>query len=201
MRLIIHFFPVHLAVADDDDGDSGFQTFEDAPEIAVLAHGVLMTMVFAFFLPLGAILLRVVRSKNTAWIHGMWQMFFLMVAVAAFGVGAWMATIQGQWTTSNGHPIIGTVVVGLLLFQPIGGILHHRAYKRTNGPTAVGAGHRWLGRALLVLGVINGGLGLQLADEGKEFIIAYGVIAGIVYLTWLVVALWHAKRSHDLAKA
>jgi hypothetical protein len=190
-----------LVLADDDGDESGaFQVFESAPERAVLAHGVLMTMVFTFFLPLGAILLRVIHSQHTAWIHGLWQMFFYTVALAAFGVGAWMATIQGQWTTSNGHPIIGTIVIGLLLFQPIGGIIHHRLYKQRNSSTAVGTGHKWAGRVLLLLGVINGGLGLQLAGEGNEFIIAYGVIAGVLYLAWFIVSIWHWKKSSGTEK-
>jgi len=42
---------------------------------------------------------------------------------------------------------------------------------------------------MLVLGVINGGLGLDLAGEDAKGEIAYGVIAGFFYLLWLLVVI------------
>lgn len=37
----------------------------------------------------------------------------------------------------------------------------------------------------MALGVINGGLGLQLAREENGLVIAYGVVAGVVYLAYI----------------
>jgi hypothetical protein len=47
-----------------------------------------------------------------------------------------------------------------------------------------------MGRILITLGMINGGLGLLLADNasrGEK--IAYGVIAGFIWLLWMVIAV------------
>jgi hypothetical protein len=105
-----------------------------------------------------------------------------------------------QWTASNGHPILGTIIIGLLLGQPFGGIMHHRMFKRqvatgAKPGTAVGFMHRWAGRILLVVGVINGGLGAQLAKEDTKFIIPYGVVACVMYLAWAAVVLLKKRRA------
>jgi hypothetical protein len=62
----------------------------------VLAHGVLMAALFAIFFPLGAILLRTLKTPNAAQIHGGWQAFSYVAALASFGIGAWMATSTHQ---------------------------------------------------------------------------------------------------------
>lgn len=55
-----------------------------------------MAAVFAIFFPLGAIILRASKSPNAAWIHGVWQTLSYVGALAGFGIGAWMATVQEQ---------------------------------------------------------------------------------------------------------
>jgi hypothetical protein len=105
---------------------------------------------------------------------------------------------SSQWLAFNGHPIIGTIVVGILLFQPIGGILHHRLYVKHQTASIYGVGHRWTGRVLLILGAINGGLGLQLADETRPRSIAYGVLAGFFFLLWAVALFWNGRRRELL---
>ncbi len=40
---------------------------------------------------------------------------------------------------------------------------------------------------LIVLAVINGGLGLQLSDNTIKGEIAYGVVAGVMFLLYLAV--------------
>jgi hypothetical protein len=102
-----------------------------------------------------------------------------------------------QWVTHQGHAIIGTIVTALLLLQPIAGLIHHRSYSKYGKRTALGIAHRWNGRILLVLGVINGGLGLWLADEDKNFIIPYSVVAAVVYLSWLAIAIWKGRKGSD----
>lgn len=96
------------------------------------------------------------------------------------------------YTTSqlnNAHPIIGIIILGLALpIQPILGTVHHVLFKRqaaqghnVTGPNLWwGRTHIWLGRAAITLGMINGGLGLQLSgNASRGEIIAYGVIAGM----------------------
>lgn len=69
---------------------------DDPPMKYVLAHGVLMAALFAIFFPLGAILLLTLKSPNAARIHGAWQVFCYIAALASFGIGAWLATTTHQ---------------------------------------------------------------------------------------------------------
>lgn len=72
-------------------------------------------------------------------------------------------------------------------------------YKKYRSPTTYGYIHRWCGRGVLVLGVINGGLGLWLADEDKNFIIPYSVVAGVMYVAWAIIAI-RKKKSRETEK-
>ncbi|KAI4248719.1 MAG: hypothetical protein L6R42_009173, partial [Xanthoria sp. 1 TBL-2021] len=52
-----------------------------------------------------------------------------------------MATVSDAWTASNGHPILGTIIIALLLLQPVLGYVHHRIYMQRKEPTAWGVAH------------------------------------------------------------
>lgn len=162
-----------------------------------------MGLVFVLLLPLGVFLIRLLPSKNKVRYHASLQLLSSALALAAFGLGAWMATVSGAWTASNGHPILGTIIIALLLLQPVLGYVHHRLYivHRKGGRTAWGVAHVWYGRLLIVLAVINGGLGLQLSDNTIKGEIAYGVVAGVMFLLYLAVlgvAYW---RKGDQSRA
>jgi len=61
--------------------------------------------------------------------------------------------------------------------------------------------HIWLGRILITLGIINGGLGLRLANNTKKGEIAYGVIAGFMWLVWMAAAVYgEVKRARSPKK-
>ncbi|KAH7034737.1 uncharacterized protein B0I36DRAFT_83711 [Microdochium trichocladiopsis] len=50
--------------------------------------------------------------------------------------------------------------------------------------------HIWLGRLAITLGIINGGLGLHISGGTTNYIIAYSVIAGVVWLVWLAAVVY-----------
>ena len=146
-----------------------------------------MGAAFVLFMPLGVFLIRLTSFKGLIWAHAGIQAFAYTVALAAFGLGAWMATVSDQWVAFNGHPIIGTIVIGLLLLQPVLGYVHHLIYVKEHKRTLWIYSHIWYGRALILLAVINGGLGLQLSGNTVKGEIAYGVIAGVMFLLYLAV--------------
>ena len=55
--------------------------------------------------------------------------------------------------------------------------------------------HVWLGRIAVTLGIINGGLGLRLSDNTTKGEIAYGVIAGLVWVGWVAVVIWKFLKT------
>lgn len=156
------------------------------------SHAVLMTLSFALLFPLSALTLQILKSSRTVRIHASLQLFSLAVTVAGFGLGVAMA--KDVHLLRNHHAIIGFVVVCcLVLFQPVMGFLQHRYFRRTGGGKGPFAYlHRWLGRVLIILGVINVGLGFELTGIGssavpKGAVIAYGTVAGVIGLVYMVI--------------
>lgn len=97
---------------------------------------------------------------------------------------------------TQAHPIIGLVLLALLFFQPILGIVHHIMFKKHQRRVVWSYAHIWFGRILITLGIINGGLGLQLANNTTSGVIAYGVIAGIIWLAWMAAAVYGEVKRH-----
>ncbi|MCJ1358085.1 MAG: hypothetical protein MMC33_008083 [Icmadophila ericetorum] len=155
---------------------------------SVVAHGVLMSLAFLIFFPFGALTVRVLSFNHMVWVHAGTQVVALAIATAGVGLGIWIAITTQQLDMV--HPIIGLVVFALLvLFQPIGGLLHHLIIRKSveRSQTFIGESHKWLGRVLILLGAINGGLGLQLSANTTGGEIAYGVVAGVVFIIYVIV--------------
>ena len=100
-----------------------------------------------------------------------------------------------QYMANNGHPIIGTVVIAALYLQVILALIHHNVYKKEGRRTIWGMVHVWWGRVIVTMGIINGGLGLMLSGNTTKGEIAYGVIAGVIWLTWVGVSAASSFRS------
>ncbi|KAL6718395.1 hypothetical protein ACLMJK_004484 [Lecanora helva] len=163
---------------------------------AVITHGTLMGFAFAFLFPLGAIVIRTASFRGLVWVHAGIQAFSYLVALTGLGLGVYIAVYpRSQIKASNGHPIIGIIVVGALLLQAIGGLLNHYVYKKHGKNVMLSLTHVWWGRIIVTLGIINAGLGLQLSGNTKKGEIAYGVIAGVIWVTWVAVAVWSHLRS------
>ncbi|GKT83456.1 integral membrane protein [Colletotrichum tofieldiae] len=82
----------------------------------------------------------------------------------------------------------------MLAIQPFLGVAHHKYYKKNQTRGIVSHAHIWYGRALMVLGIINGGLGLELASSSRAYVIAYSVIAAIIGVAWIGSAVWGEMR-------
>lgn len=86
-------------------------------------------------------------------------------------------------------------MVCLLVLQPVMGYLHHLHFAKHQRRGIISHLHIWYGRVLMVLGVINGGLGLQLASASHHLIIAYSVVAGVIFAGYIAFAAWGAFRE------
>lgn len=168
----------------------------------LIAHGVLASLAFVILFPAGAIAIRLASFPGVVWLHAAFQVFAYLVYIAGFGLGVYLASQMSL--TDHYHPIIGIVVLVLVFFQPIFGFLHHSLFKKYSSRTLWSYAHIWVGRIAITLGIINGGLGLKLADSlnmsSQGGIIAYGVIAGFMWLAW-VGAIFVGERRRSRAKA
>ncbi|KAK3300505.1 uncharacterized protein B0H64DRAFT_17036 [Chaetomium fimeti] len=152
----------------------------------LVAHGIIMALVFVLFYPLGSVIMPLVGKW---WFHAAWQAVAFCLMWAGFALGFVTGERFGMlW--NEPHLIFGTVVVSLLGIQPIFGILHHLHYVKAHHRGVISYVHIWWGRILMALGVINGGLGLRLAREDNGPIIAYGTIAGVVYCGYLAYKVY-----------
>ncbi|KZM20372.1 uncharacterized protein EKO05_0006920 [Ascochyta rabiei] len=182
------------------------QSFIDGRQKMLIAHGVLASLAFVLLFPTGSILIRLGSSRGTWLIHGLFQLFAYLVYTAAAGIGIWLA---GQAPAQVGllhsyHPSIGLILFTLLFFQPIMGYIHHLKYKKHQRRTLWSYGHLWLGRIAITLGMINGGLGLLLAYDAplgfapsRGQVIAYGIVAGIMWLLWVTAAIVGERRRSN----
>lgn len=164
-----------------------------------VAHAVLMILVFVIFFPLFALMLHTGAHSRLVDFHACFQLFTLAVAITGFGIGISLA--RSLHLVGTYHPIIGMVAVpALILFQPAMGFLQHRYFHKTGKKSVFAYLHRWFGRSIIVLGIVNGGLGFHLARNVTSTgpvgaIIAYSVVAGIVGVTYVLVVIFVPLRK------
>lgn len=61
------------------------------------SHGIIMALAFAIVFPLGAVVLRLVKYRAIAWLHGIWQLAGLALVVVGLGLGI---TVGEEWVVS-----------------------------------------------------------------------------------------------------
>lgn len=152
-----------------------------------VAHAVTAPLVFALFMPLGAIMIRIFTFRGVLWFHAGWMVFSYILSLAALGTGIYLAYYIHMLDST--HAIIGLIIICGCILQPVTGLAHHLLYKSVGRPNKATYPHVWWGRAIITIGAINGGIGLQLARCTRETGIGYGVGAGIVWVLWMGVIL------------
>ncbi|KAI1074402.1 hypothetical protein F5B20DRAFT_563606 [Whalleya microplaca] len=195
-----------------DSGDYGFGAASsygypgfDISEMTRLrtVHGILASIVFVAFFPVGSICMRVIPGPLSWIIHASIQIASYVLYIAAAGLGLYLVSVARippeetsllNIASENAHPIIGIVLLAVLFFQPILGFMHHSRFKRVGRRTWWSHAHLWVGRTMITLGIINGGLGLRMANASADAKIAYGVVAGIMWLLWLIAAVFGEIR-------
>ncbi|PHH60094.1 hypothetical protein CDD81_2138 [Ophiocordyceps australis] len=164
---------------------------EDPTKTLVYAHGVLMTIIFAAGYPLGSILMPLLGK----WlVHASWQIILFLGMWAGFGIGYAITHRVGTVFKST-HTQLGAAVCALMCLQPIFGYLHHLFYLKHRRRGAFSHVHIWYGRALMLIGIVNGGLGLQLAGNPRGFTIGYCVVAAVCGAAYLAAAVVSALRK------
>lgn len=166
----------------------------------VTAHAVLMVIAFVILYPFSALTLYFFPTLGIMTTHAPLQVFNTCLVIAGMGLGISIAKDSDQLDTY--HPIIGLVVISCLLaFQPALGYLQHRYFRKTGSKSLFAYTHRWLGRTLIVLGIINVGLGFRLSGIGDGnptgAVIAYAVVAGVFALSYILVVVLVGRRRRS----
>lgn len=141
-----------------------FDTHEDS-EWAPVLHGVLMSLAFVLVFPLGALLMRLLRRMGFLYHAGV-QAFGIALVIIGLAAGVY---VSKQYVRSrsfgSAHQAIGLLVFAALFVQAGLGLVQHRVFRRTKQETPMGVVHRLLGPGIIVLAIVNGGLGLDFAGE------------------------------------
>ncbi|KAL2259453.1 hypothetical protein VTK26DRAFT_6868 [Humicola hyalothermophila] len=95
-------------------------------------------------------------------------------------------------------------MAGMVFWGAALALIHRSAQKRGQVPPEstrlLGTIHRWTGRVIWLLLVVNVGLGLDLSEEGRTIILGYAVLAGglVVVLVPVYFCIWWClKRRKD----
>ncbi|KAJ4297264.1 hypothetical protein N0V88_004182 [Collariella sp. IMI 366227] len=170
------------------DGISGGGPVRGA---VLVGHGVLMALVFCILYPLGSWLMPVFKIW---WLHAVWQTIAFALMWAGFGMGLAIGQ-ERNMLFNNTHTTFGVVIVAFMGIQPVLGLLHHRYFVKHQKRGVISYGHIWWGRIMILLGVVNGGLGLQMARERTGLYAAYGVVAGVILVGYAVWVLFCTTRK------
>ncbi|KJZ76667.1 hypothetical protein HIM_04003 [Hirsutella minnesotensis 3608] len=159
-----------------------------------LSHGILMAVVFVIGYPAGSMIMPLIGN----WVmHASWQLVNFVAMWAGFGLGLYCAKYAGIFfsTPHTPHTRLGVAVCALLGLQPFFGWLHHKHYVRHQTRGKMSTIHVWYGRLLMMLGIINGGLGLKLSGSSQAFVTAYSVVAGGVSLMYFSTMIYTRSKN------
>ncbi|KAL7275457.1 hypothetical protein RUND412_001585 [Rhizina undulata] len=166
----------------------------------LIAHGTMMGVTFVILLPLGAAFISLInrRLSNAVATHRVVQIFGSLLIVIGFALGVWYSDVQHTHYTHS-HQYLGTVILGLVFLQITLGIFHHSTYLKTQARSLWSHGHIWLGRSVIILGIVNGGLGLQLAGAGEDWFITYSIIAVAVCASYAFFYFMKTRKERKAA--
>ncbi|KAH6701289.1 integral membrane protein [Leptodontidium sp. MPI-SDFR-AT-0119] len=197
---VAYLYFIFVSLASNVSATVLYQDLNLVPALAK-AHGLVMSIAFVVAFPLGALLIQVLKSKRRVWIHISLQLVGWVLMLTGLATGIRVGKILDR-LHSNAHTVLGTVIVVLLLFQPFIGFIHHRRFLATKKRSAWTYAHIWYGRILMLLGIVNGGLGLRLAGNTLVGTITYGAIAGLVSILYCaVLVVSELKRASQRGNA
>ncbi|KKK12157.1 hypothetical protein P175DRAFT_0556037 [Aspergillus ochraceoroseus IBT 24754] len=168
--------------------------FRDMPEYhtLIVVHGVIAAIVFLGLVPMSVLIIRYYSRLNPlmAFKYHVWcQVLALLLTTVVFVLG-WFA-VGPERSLTNPHHGIGLAIYVIIIFQVLWGWLVHkieRGKKRYHVPLKLVI-HRWLGRALVILGIVQIPLGLTLYGSPKSLFIlfslaAFGLLAAFFILSY-----------------
>lgn len=133
--------------------DSNATPLPNSVSALIIVHAVCLAGSFLLLFPLGVIALRWFKWVKIHWIL---QVLATVVCVLGLVIAIAFSAMDPEYDTFNhGHQIIGILAVVALLIQALLGYKHHQKYKQTGHRTVVSYFHLWLGRTVVILGMVN----------------------------------------------
>jgi len=149
----------------------------------ILGHGVLAAITFLFILPISALLIRFYGGHPGTAIryHAYLQILAVGFSTIIFILG--FIAVGPPRNLTNPHHGIGVAIYVLILIQAVGG----RIVRNITGRSFRLHVHRWSGRAITLLGIVQVPLGLTLYGSPKYTFILYAVWMGFLFLVLFIL--------------
>lgn len=160
-----------------------------------LAHGIVLAVAALVLAPVDIVLGSGRLLASFPLVHAFCSLLYLLLLVAGLGTGiraSYEYVATQQFATA--HQVLGFIAffVGLLLLG-LGIALHvGRALSSSGERGIVAVVHKWGTRFLWLLILIDGGLGLRLADASLGLVIGYSVLSGVTFLAvvFVLACMW-----------
>ena len=184
----------------------------------IIAHGVIATIVFLGIVPTSAIIIRYYSRWNPYWafkLHAWCQVLTLLLTTVVFVLG-WFAVGPARSLT-NPHHGIGLAIYVIVIFQVLWGwFLHKRESKRQRlhvpmklvvscstsesqvGFTNLLQFHRWLGRALVIIGIVQIPLGLTLYGSPKVLFILFALAVFAYLVLYFILSYRYDEQGYHM---
>ncbi|KAL3424251.1 hypothetical protein PVAG01_03532 [Phlyctema vagabunda] len=172
-------------------------------ELAAKAHACIMVFVFVGLLPVGVLVLRIFNRP-------IWHAFNQFISLGLAMVGMILGFVIGRMYNrtrkfNSAHQIFGLLIMIAMIGQFVIGVMHHRIYRRNKKVNAAKTTtvytpyHIWLGRIVILSGIINGFLGFPLALNPRYNYVLTGLV-GLVVILSLPLIWWKRERFFGSTK-
>ncbi len=173
-------------------GSGSSHSVSDPNQATRVAHAIVMPLVFVILFPLSALTIYLPYNEKVRHIHAPLQVVSVILMLVGLGLGVKLANKLNK--VDEYHQVIGYIVVAwMVFFQPALGLWQHLQFRKKGTRSPMGHGHRWLGRAFILLGIVNGGLGFKQAgtvgsDNVPTYsVVVYSIVTVVVFLLYIAV--------------
>ncbi|KAI0023163.1 hypothetical protein F4780DRAFT_730208 [Xylariomycetidae sp. FL0641] len=157
----------------------------------VTGHGVIAAITFLFIIPAAILYARFNRNWVTGRrMHAYLQVLAVLLSTVVFVLG-WFAVGPNRSLT-NPHHGIGVAIYTMILVQAIGGRLVKNIQRRSLRLML----HRWIGRAVAILGIVQVPLGLTLYGSPKFTFILYSIWMAFLVLLYFILS-WRRETYRE----
>ncbi|KAI0014180.1 hypothetical protein F4779DRAFT_561048 [Xylariaceae sp. FL0662B] len=157
----------------------------------VMGHGILAVITFLFIVPFAIMYARFHRGPPGSFIrmHAYLQVLAVGLSTVVFILG-WFAVGPNRSLT-NPHHGIGVAIYTMIILQAIGGRMVKNIRKKSLRLMI----HRWGGRTVALLGIVQVPLGLTLYGSPKFTFILYALWMGFLLLLYFILSWRHENRG------
>ncbi|KAL1962257.1 hypothetical protein VTN77DRAFT_9847 [Rasamsonia byssochlamydoides] len=161
-----------------------------------IIHALAICGAFVLLMPAGVIFLRVFPA-SVRW-HWVNQSLASILAIVGGLIGIYLSTMFTKSESFDStHQVIGLICVAAVFVQWGLGFWHHRLFKITRQPTKYGPIHRYFGQIIIVLAVVNGGIGLTWSYASTRVIVGYIIVVVVIGVPVIAAVAWKRWTSRE----